>query len=211
MNYVVIKEFSSKKNNVFLTLINKNEVVVKKFIDEINYKNEIHINNILYGELNIAKIISFSKNEIIFDYIKGNTLLELLEINQLNEKIILNLLNWIKVFYEKTNLILGDAHLRNFIYNDGIYGVDFEQVKKGEKEVDIASLIIFTLTYNPNFTQYKINIAKIIYQKSIDIFGFDNELLKKNLKAQINLIQNRRNKIFLNENNWSDLFNDFDL
>ncbi len=110
----------------------------------------------------------------IFTY---QTLLQLLEVGTLTSSIIAELIHWIKEFYSITGMILGDAHLRNFIYSDGIYGVDFETAKKDLPEEDLATLILFTFTYYPMFTEDKIVVAKTIARIGIKELELNKRVL----------------------------------
>ena len=211
MNYLVVKKFYSKKNNVFLSELAENKVVVKIFVDKNNYKNELDVYGKLENDINCAKVINFADNTIVYEYIQGNTLLQMLDNESIDAEIVNKLLRWMKVFYDKTGLILYDAHLKNFIYNDEIYGIDFEQAVKGEKEYDIASLILFTVTYRPMFTLYKIRIAKLIYEVSLEILDIKEDAILSNLKVQMNLMQKRRNTKLMSSKEWDNLIHNLKL
>ncbi len=205
MFYNKIKEFKSKKNKVALAESNEKLFIIKEFSDEDLLKIELEVYAKLKNKLNIPNVIKTEKNLVVYEYIKGQTLLSLLENETLTYDILSELIIWISSYYKNTNLILADAHLRNFIYTNEIYGVDFETAKKGEVKEDIASFVVFILTYNPAFTDYKIKLSKYFINKSLEEFKIDKNDFKLELLNQIQIIQARRKTVFLNENELENL------
>ena len=154
-----VKEFISKRNNVSLYELTdkekkKQHVVIKKFENEDAYKNELSIYQRLSGHydeaellLNFPKLLGYDDSKLLLalSYIKGDNVLELLEyyerINFIEQssQILIEVLEWLNQFYTAIGItgdeVFGDVNLRNFIItDDGVFGVDFENVKSGERE-----------------------------------------------------------------------------
>ena len=226
MTYDYICNFISKRNSVNLIncydKINDKfeKIVLKDFTNNIeSFNKELEISKLLYNNnITVPKIVNIKDNTVLYEYIDGSVLLDILErYENKSEKI-----DVIKIFdklciwlndcyavlknnYGKT-MILGDCHLRNFIYNNNtIYGVDFECVEEGSLEQDIAYLCIFTLTYSPMLTDCKYQITSFICRRCIELMNLNIDLLKKELNKQIQIVCNRR-KIELPENIITNLF-----
>jgi aminoglycoside phosphotransferase (APT) family kinase protein len=79
------------------------------------------------------------------------------------EKIVTKLARWFVDFHDyfKDNdfYIRGDSILRNFILNDKIWGVDFEESRVGKPIEDVACMCSSILTTDPMFTKEKFNLC----------------------------------------------------
>ncbi len=207
MSYNKIFEFKSKKNNVFLIKDNEAFFVLKEFSSKISLALEMKINYIIKDKIKTPKIIKELDNYIVYEYIKGQTLLGLLEEEKLSYDIILKLIDWLELFYKSTGLILADAHLRNFIYNTEIYGIDFETAKKGDISEDIASLVVFILTYEPMFTDYKIDLTRFFIKNAITKFKINKSALNFEIRKQFQIIQSRRKMVLIENDKLSEMLN----
>ena len=58
-------------------------------------------------------------------------------------------------------MVRGDATLRNFLFTDRIWGVDFEEARKGEPIEDIAQMCASILSTDPMFTEKKIHLCQL--------------------------------------------------
>ncbi len=203
MDFIKKRDFISKKNKVFLAQNDNDVFVVKEFFSKESLLDEVNVHNMIFNKLSTPRILEIDENIVFYEYIKGETFLALLENENLNEEKIILLLKWLFEFYNITKLILKDAHLRNFIYNENkVYGIDFETVKQGEIKEDIANLVVFILTYNPSFTNYKILTAKILLKNAIKLFSLDKNELKEEIIKQSKIIEKRRNIVFLKDDEW---------
>ena len=65
-------------------------------------------------------------------------------------------------FFKKDDqfLIRGDSSLRNFIFTDRIWGVDFEESRIGNPVEDIGGMCASILTTDPMFTKEKLQLCK---------------------------------------------------
>lgn len=208
----------SEKDNV-LSLKEYPEVemvssmIKKEFRDSEKYKKEVFIGDILRstsGILTPKRVLCEEPNIIYYEYIKGLTAIDFLESLEkkgdleTSYKVVDAIADWLKTFYIHMECytgdkwILGDIHLRNFIVThedkgfQRIYGIDFEDCKRGCWEQDIARLCAFIITYTPSFTEFKLKIAKkfiiLIREKLI----LNQEDLRKNLMKELKSIEKRR-------------------
>lgn len=212
MEYSYIKNFTSKRNSVnLIDLLNSDntisKVVLKQFNNNECFFKELEVCNVLTSNyIYVPKILKIQNTDIFYEHIDGTILIDLLEMYENGNytidifSVFDKLFIWLKQCYSilnkhyNKNMILGDCHLRNFIYYDEkIYGVDFESVKEGVTEQDIAYLCILTLTYSPMFTKSKYEIASYILQQCTNILNLDKNILKNELHNQLEIICNRRN------------------
>ena len=91
-------------------------------------------------------------------------------------------------------MILGDAHLRNFLLLPGgeIAGVDFETCRPGPREEDAARLAVFTLAYDPALTQVKRRLASFLLQGCCRELGLGLPALERELFVQLEGVCQRR-------------------
>ncbi len=184
-NAQVQNNFDSKKNTVSYMILNKKPRLVKWFAPGFknNMEKEYSILKKGYKKLNIPTPVEIDKsnNTIIMNYIVGKNLCDIIndEKYDFEKKIeaIKNLANWFFEFHNffKTNeyfLIRGDSILRNFVLTDKVWGVDFEETRKGEPIIDIASMCSSILSTTPMFTEEKFKLCKKFieeYEKSSDM------------------------------------------
>jgi len=184
--YSVIEKFYSKKNDVYkiknIYKNNKEEIcVIKNFNNIDNMNREIDmLKNLKNKGLAVPEIYYVGKKEVVMEYIEGKTLLDVICENEINKvfdyDIVRKLLIWLKNFYSITRnsmnkkIIMSDVNLRNFIVDKHIYGIDFENCKKGNIEEDIGKLCAYILTYDPSFTEWKVKLVDKIFCESMSTF-----------------------------------------
>ncbi|MTI69227.1 MAG: hypothetical protein FH751_03085 [Firmicutes bacterium] len=201
-DYSLKKEYKSK-NKVQLigmyTANNDKKYYVKKSIS--NHKKmlkEIDILGILNkNKLTVPKVLFEQESSYIREYIEGKNLLFLLNdfekkqnkkfCYSKNETLIYNFLEWIDKFYyileiqTGEKIILNDMDLTNFILNDkGIYGLDFEMCKRGEKERDMGMFLSNILTLDNPFTNWKIRFTRQVLKRIYE-YGYDLNLVRKEI------------------------------
>lgn len=213
MNSNSVCTFNSKRNTVNLISFAENNsdiqknYVVKSFVKNISgFNTEIEVINLLkHNGIPVPKIIDVKDYNIIYEYLEGPIVMDFLDIYEKNHnskevfEVFDRLCLWLKNaysvmknFYGKT-MVLGDSHLRNFIYsNNTLYGIDFECVCPGIIERDIAYLAVITVTYSPMCTKEKYEIASFICKRCIQLMDLDYNLLKNELETQLKTISNRR-------------------
>ncbi len=205
----VHKKFNSKKNTVCLISIKEKPFVLKW------YKNRIkkYLNNeyavLSQPQTSFLKPSVIEKNDehnfLLLHYINGLNICDLINDDQisLQEKIeiIRQLSKWFaqfhQTFYTKTDsMIHGDANLRNFLFQNTIYGLDFEEVKKGSPGEDIADMCASILTTHPNFTKEKNIISKEFLQTYQSLVFYKLKDIEKKIAVAIKKTKERRKKIF---------------
>lgn len=183
---VVQKRFKSKKNHVGLITIDQQQYVVKIFSSQLqeNMQIEIDVLKKASNTLNVPRIheVDYENNVIIMSYIEGQNLCDVINDEHRSEnekqKIMRSLAKWFACFhqhfYDPENdwvRIRGDANMRNFILGEAIWGVDFEESKKGDPVRDIAELCASVLSTDPMFTEEKTVLCKefaTTYSRSVD-------------------------------------------
>lgn len=208
-NFEIVEKFKSKKNDVFKILCNfngeKKFFVLKRFSDSDKMNKEIQLlKGLKNNHLKVPEIFHVKDNNLIMEFIDGKTFLDIFEELEKSkssnyENLIDNLLKWLENFYTfakikfDKQIILGDIHLRNFLFSKEIYGIDFEDVKFGTIEEDIGKLCAFILTYDPSWTTWKKTFSKILTIKSIKLFKIDENLITLETQKELNEIEKRRN------------------
>ncbi len=172
------KKFKSKKNTVAYVTINKKPRVLKFFVPGLkkNMENEYKLLRKGKGTLNIPMI--YDKDEknncLVMNYIMGENLCDILnsEVTSYSEKerLMILLSEWFNDFHnffkkEKEFLIHGDPTIRNFIFTDRIWGVDFEENRKGRPVEDIAGVCASILSTDPMFTKEKNKLCNTLVHR----------------------------------------------
>ncbi|MEG0942548.1 MAG: hypothetical protein RSD07_07700 [Angelakisella sp.] len=219
MNYNTITTFVSKRNRVCLAESHTQQdlppcrVVIKDFGQNIDsYHQELKISRTLYDHgVSVPGILEVTEDSIVYKYLEGTVavdLLEQLEVHSDSAEILAvfdGICHWLKSCYDaledafSCEMILGDAHLRNFIYSDKVYGVDFECVTEGHRETDVANLAVFTVTYSPMCTPAKYKLAAFICKRCMELMELDSSLLRREMSTQLAIISNRRKIILPSE------------
>jgi len=206
------KKFYSKKNQVYLVKNADLEKQDEKFVIKI-YKNaqdltkELNILRALKeNEVRVPKVLLAGEDYILLENIPGQTMTDYLE--QIEKDGLPpdnaywaadDLCEWLLGFYKAVQnitdekVIMKDVNLRNFIVaKDGIYGIDFEEVSAGYPEEDIGKICAFLLTYRPEFTPWKINVAKYIRDRAIEKLKINPNLVMNELNRELSAIKKRR-------------------
>ena len=172
-NTVIQKHLKSKKNSVAYVTLDGKPRVLKWYVPGFKRQMKIEQEILKKGssKLNIPTIheIDNENNVLIMNYIIGENLCDLLndEKTTSNEKqkLMILLADWFINFHnffkkDEQFRIRGDSSLRNFIFSDRIWGVDFEDSRIGRPIEDIGGMCASILTTNPMFTQEKIQLCK---------------------------------------------------
>jgi len=179
---VIQKKFESKKNTVAYVTIDGKPRVLKWFVPGLRPQmiNEYNILKKGSSKLNMPTVYELDKknNVIVMSYIIGENLCDIIndEKTSFDEKkrLIILLANWFYDFHnffkkEEDFLIRGDPILRNFILSDRIWGVDFEESRKGRPVEDVAGMCASILTTNPMFTKEKFQLCKVFIESYVDL------------------------------------------
>ncbi len=175
---VVQQEFKSKKHAVGLVLFKGKTQVFKRYLPEY-FSHMLQEYMILSISMpSVTKPIVLKKDDVhhllILSYIPGVNLCDMINDHSITieEKLRLVklLARWFVSFhsYAKNHhgcIIRGDSNLRNFLCNDKIWGVDFEESRSGKPEEDISQLCVSLLTTDPMFTNEKFDLAQLFIKE----------------------------------------------
>ena len=138
--------------------------------------------------------IDYHNNFLILHYIKGKNLCDIInsEDTSFNSKlkIIILLAKWFLKFHEyfktkKKFFIRGDSNLRNFLFNNQIWGVDFEESRFGEPVEDIACMCSSILSTNPMFTKDKFLLCDTFVESYSEKINIKIEKLNKMISLRL--------------------------
>ena len=88
---------------------------------------------------------------------------------------------------------LCDMNFRNFILvSDRIFRVDLEDCREGKVEEDAGKFIAFFLTYKPEFTLWKKQLAASIKKHCITNLRMNGKLLEEEILKEFNSMKSRR-------------------
>lgn len=185
-------ELISKRNKVLRVKDNENTYIRKVFSNEESFKRELEIVTFLKDKSSqVPEIIEVNENEIIYEDLGDETLLQWLEDSENKgitnyENIIKDLLYLINELHSllkyefKEELVLFDMNFRNFIIFEGkIYRVDFEQVRGGSIHSDLGKLLAFLMNYYPSHSSWKKTLRESFIEKLKGYSGIDiTEILR---------------------------------
>jgi len=172
-NAVIQKNLKSKKNTVAYVTLNGKPRVLKWFVPgfkrQMNTENEILERGT--SKLNIPTVYERDdeNNVLIISYIIGENLCDLINNKSITtsekERLMILLADWFIDFHnffkkDEQFLIRGDSTLRNFIFSDRIWGLDFEESRSGRPLEDIGGMCASILTTDPMFTKEKLQLCK---------------------------------------------------
>lgn len=173
-NALIQKRFDSKKNTVSYVTIEGKPRILKWFAPGFKQNMETEYTILRKGSSKLNMPAALEKDVentvLTIGYIAGKNLCDV--INDANvsfdqkQKMIMMLATWLASFHERFKTqdgfrIRGDASLRNFIYKDGVWGVDFEESRMGKPVEDIAGMCASILSTDPMFTDEKFHLCRI--------------------------------------------------
>ncbi|MCC7571986.1 MAG: hypothetical protein KO464_01190, partial [Candidatus Methanofastidiosum sp.] len=146
------------------------------------------LQNLYKKNIPVPKPYSLVNQTIFMEYIQGETLMDIINSNLANkEKFLDSLSSFFSKIHEikKGNLSLlrGDLSIKNFIYKNRIYGLDFEESTYGNNLKDIGGTIAQIIDSSPSFTDEKFYLSNYFLEKYLQnkIFEFDEiQILLKN-------------------------------
>jgi len=201
---IIQKEFASKKNTVAYVTIDGKPRVLKWFVPGLkkNLENEYKILMDGKADINIPNVFEKDKenNVLILNYIIGENLCDIINDQKTTkkekERLIILLAEWYIDFHkhyrnDTTFMIHGDSNLRNFLLTDRIWGVDFEETRKGRPIEDISRMCASILTTDPMFTTEKYDLC----QKFIEYYS-------KNVQWNLTNVNNEISYALLERIQW---------
>ncbi len=214
--YRIKKQFPSKKNRVYLVKGRYDSggtlnFVLKAYNDDIesSIQREADFLEGLHREgVNVPKLYYRGERSIMMEYIKGATLIDTMtdveyiagkNRDYINVKgIAMHMARWLDSFYQGAkkltgkDTILWDVNLRNFLIDFKLYGIDFENCREGYVEEDIGRLMAFIVTYEPAFTDFKVQFAQEIYNAVQSRLPVDRDRVKEEILKEFHAIERRR-------------------
>lgn len=193
-NVKIQRNLKSKKNSVSYVILDEKPRILKWFVPGLKNNMRIEFEILKKGasKLNIPTVYGKDEknNVLIMNYINGKNLCDIINNEDVSiiekQKLIVLLAEWFfnfhKLFKKDDKYRLhGDANLRNFIFSDRLWGVDFEESRTGRTVEDIASMCASILSTDPMFTKEKIYLCNIFidsYSKHApgSISNIDNEI-----------------------------------
>jgi len=171
---VVQREFKSKKHTVGLVTFEEKTYVFKKYFPGYT-SNMIQEYTILSAPSTVVtKPRIYKKDDknhlLILNYIPGENLCDLINDSSVSieekQRLVKLLAQWFATFHRffknhQGYIIRGDSILRNFLFTDKIWGVDFEESRQGKPEEDISQLCASILTTDPIFTNEKFHLSQL--------------------------------------------------
>jgi len=181
---LVQKRFESKKHTVSYVLLDNQPRILKWYAPgfRTNMETEYQILQKGSSKLSIPSLLEkdTENNVLIMGYIFGRNLGDIIDDDQVayeeKREILLSLSSWFAQFHtffkDETGFrIRGDPTVRNFLCKETVWGVDFEESRKGKPDEDIAGFCASILTLDPMFTTEKFRLCKTFiesYTQSVE-------------------------------------------
>jgi tRNA A-37 threonylcarbamoyl transferase component Bud32 len=190
-NLQIIGEFKSFKNKVYKVQTHFGNTYVLKIYSKTpnisntsnNTKSMLEANNLTNLRLKNIKtpaIIDKSSDFLILEYVPGQTIAQLLSNSHspndnTNYEWLERFAQWMadlhKIKVKNGSFLKGDCNLRNFIWTGKeIYGLDFEEIKKGNFREDLGEICFFLLSNSPPLTPNRIQTIEM-FLKSYEEFS----------------------------------------
>ena len=179
---LVQQQFKSKKNIVAYVILNNKPRVLKWFVPGLKRQMKTEYDIIKKGssKLNIPIIheIDEKNNVLIMNYIIGENLCDIINNKNVTisekQRLIMLLAQWFFDFHnhfkaKEEFFIHGDPTLRNFIFTDRIWGLDFEETRSGKPVEDIAGMCASILTTEPMFNSEKFQLCIKFYGEYLNL------------------------------------------
>jgi len=150
--------------------------------------------------LRVPVVLDKGEDSLDLTYIEGPTMLSVLEESEAggtpSEPFTEEFICFLESFYTALpGQVYGDINFRNFIFSNGkLFGVDFEEVRAGEKEEDIGRAAAFLLTYAPAFTEYKKEAAAGLIRYAAGRLRLDSSCILQAAEKELLNMGQRRGK-----------------
>ena len=181
---IIQQRFKSKKNTVAYVTLEGKPRILKWFVPGFKRQMETEYNLLKKGSSKLHMPFPYEVDEdsnvLIMSYIIGENLCDVINDEKTTasekQRLMMLLGEWFVRFhtYFKTVNefhIRGDSVLRNFILADHVWGVDFEESRRGKPVEDIAGMCSSILSTDPMFTSEKFQLCKEFiesYTNSVD-------------------------------------------
>ena len=207
----VVETFTSKKNRVHRVAGIPGWGfawgVLKEFADARTADKEAEILRLLRGQVAVPAVLGQAGSRLLLEYISGITLADWLEeaeaknptrITAAVRQRLRQLTDWLRGFYTCLEasmghpVIMGDVNLRNFVVGDRITGMDFEDVRTGQKREDLGTIAAFILMYAPEQTPWKQELVDIWLDMAGAAFSLPRNELADEMARELQAMAMRR-------------------
>ncbi len=185
-NVIIQQEFISKKNTVAYVTIDGKPRILKWFVPGFKRQMETEYKTLKNGSSELCMPhpyeIDKKDNVLIMNYISGENLCDLINDEKTTtdekQRLMILLAEWFAHFHNhfKTHdqfRIHGDPVLRNFIFSNRIWSVDFEESRVGKPIEDIAGICASTLSTDPMFTSEKFQLCKAFIKSYVNLIEWN--------------------------------------
>ena len=171
----VVKQFNSKKNEVYLIKHGAEQYIQKRFNNQELFETEKNFYLMMIKEeFKTPRLLDYnlSKRELLIEYIACSTLLDRLEAYEFKQSydnaysLLTQLIDYLYRFSQlqyikSNNLCYYDINFRNFLVdNHQIIGIDFEDIRSGTFVQDAAKTIAMHLFYSPVCSDFKLEVSE---------------------------------------------------
>lgn len=170
---LVQKRFVSKKNTVAYVLFNNQPRILKWYVPGLKQNMETEYSFLKKSASHLKVPSVYEKdtenNVLILSYILGSNICDTIHDPEVSlekkQRIFVQLAEWFVLFHlffktEEAFFIHGDPSIRNFIVSrNHLWGVDFEEARKGKPVEDVAGVCASLLTTDPMFTDEKFHLC----------------------------------------------------
>ena len=200
--YRVLEKFYSRRNDVWKLEVTTGEgvdrlMVAKRFNMGCSSNKEAGLLSSL-GQRGapVPKMLYCANGWMITEYIEGPLLLDVFFCQPLLKMLGDHLERLYRALGQTdVGMVLGDMNLRNFILNrerNRIYRVDLESAGVGAVAEDLGKLCAFCLTYDPPFTQNKMEITRALLHHLVAKLEAPVEQVKEEVLLELVRIEIRR-------------------
>lgn len=194
----------SKRNKVYRVDEGEGTYILKTFKLKEDFLREKELLSLLKSAgVNVPSIIKWEKNSLYLEDLGKETFLHWYEgaekQDTLDLSVIYELSAWLKGFYKAAGefynegITLHDVNFRNFIIVDNkIYGIDFEETKKGKVWEDAGKLLAYGLTYDPPMTEWKVNFRNKFIDILSKVLNIEKDKIREEEKKELKAIEKRR-------------------
>ncbi len=176
----VREPFFSRKNTVFLSVLDGRLVVVKIFANgasSLAAAEEIILKRCIEKGVVVPGLVGRSGDVLVLEFVEGETLADTLDGIWLVERqsgeggssrldaIARSLGAWLAAFHAAfdNNTRRGDAVARNFIMGSkGVTGIDFEEASDSDVVEDLGEICSSVMSMHPMFTDEKIRFCRAV-------------------------------------------------
>jgi len=188
--YNIIKKYNTKRNKVFLAERLGKKYIIKRYLSLSSLESEFKVLRALQGKANVPRAIHRLDNEVVMEYIPGDSLAKCYSDGNILEMpaLAVRFAKFLKAFGAALpGYIINDVNYRNYIISDGVcYGLDFEFITEGSIERTAAEAIAFGLLANIDDDKKKMFLKSFIKEMGISLDKLEERIKKELIKRARN-------------------------